>query len=134
MSKTRKLHFDCPWDGVRIVLIALAASSIGALPACGQSDPMRKQFAKDIKKQEEIRPGRIDEAFVSSWTNAAGEKIHATCMIYGRRERPISLVVSPHGDGIATLERGNLKDSDWVKYCSAPAADASGNPISKRRL
>ena len=134
MSKTRQLHFNHSRDVVRIVLVAVAAFSIGALPACGQSDPMRKQFAKDIKKQKEMRPGRIDEALVSSWMNAAGEKIHATCMIYGRRERPISLVVSPHGDGIATLERGNVEDADWVKYCSAPAADGSGNPISKQKL
>ena len=111
----------------------MTASAIVALPACGQPDPIRKQFTKDIKKQEDRRPGRVDFAFVSAWTNAAGETVHATCMIYGTRQNPTSVVVSPHGDGIATVERGKVTDPEWVKYCSAPAADSFGNPISKRR-
>ena len=118
---------------LRKTLGILTVASIAALPACGSSDPIRKQFGKDIKKQKEKRPGRIDEAFASSWTNASGEAVHATCMIYGSRERPISVVIYPHGDGIATAERPGLTDPDWVKYCSEPAADGSGKPISKQR-
>ena len=118
-------------DASTAILTVLA---LGALSACGVSDPVQKQFAKDIKKQKEARMGVIGEAFVSSWTNAAGETVNATCMVYGSLEDPISVIVSPHGDGIATVERGDTDTPEWVKYCSNPVLDKAGRPIRKRRL
>ena len=123
-----------PVSIVRTSLAILAAGSIAALPACGQSDPLRKQFARDIKKQKDNELGQIGEAFVSSWTNSAGETVHATCMMYGNRERPGRTVIFPHGDGIASLQRGDLANPDWVKYCSNPAVDGSGIPILRKRI
>ena len=123
-----------PVNLARTTLTILAGASIAALPACGQSDPLRKQFARDIKKQKENQLGQIGEAFVSSWTDSSGQAVHATCMIYGSRERPGSVVVFPHGDGIASLQRGNVTNPDWVKYCSNLAVDGSGIPILQKRI
>ena len=111
-----------------------AALSLGTLSACGATDPVQKQFAKDIKKQKEKRMGVIDEAFVSSWTYHEGETVNATCMVYGSDEHLSSVVISPHGDGIATVERGSKDTPEWVKYCSNPVVDQAGGPIRKRRL
>ena len=119
---------------VRTSLAIVAGGSMAALTGCGQPDSLRKQFARDIKKQQENQLGQMGEAFVSSWADSGGQAVHATCMIYGSRERPGSVVVFPHGDGIASLQRGGLTDPDWVKYCSSPATDASGKPIVRRRI
>ena len=110
------------------------ALALTALSACGKPDPVQKQFAKDIKKQKEARMGMIGEAFVSSWTTPAGETANATCMVYGNLDDPLSVVVMPHGGGIAKVERGGTDTPEWVEYCSNPVVDKAGRPIRKQRL
>ena len=123
-----------PISLARAGLAILAGGATAALPACGESDRLRKQFAKDIKKQKDNELGPIGEAFVSSWTDSSGQTVHATCMIYGTREPPGRGVVFPHGDGIASLQRGDLANAEWVKYCSSPAVDGSGRPLVRKRI